>query len=46
MKLFVDASALPTFLDADQRPRHGITEALALDDDFAGQGFRLVPPPH
>ena len=25
--------------------RHGITEALALDDDFAEQGFRLVPPP-
>ena len=24
--------------------RHGITEALALDDDFAEQGFRLVPP--
>ena len=24
--------------------RHGITEALTLDDDFAEQGFRLVPP--
>lgn len=23
--------------------RHGLTEALALDDDFARQGFRLLP---
>ena len=25
--------------------RHGLTEALALDDDFARQGFRLLPGP-
>ena len=25
--------------------RHGLIEALALDDDFARQGFRLVPNP-
>ena len=25
--------------------RHGLTEAFALDDDFARQGFRLVPDP-
>ena len=25
--------------------RHGLTEALALDDDFTRQGFRLVPRP-
>ena len=25
--------------------RHGLTEALALDDDFARQGFRLLPAP-
>ena len=25
--------------------RHTLTEALALDDDFARQGFRLVPDP-
>ena len=25
--------------------RHGLTEAFALDDDFARQGFRLVPEP-
>ena len=25
--------------------RHGFTEAFALDDDFARQGFRLVPSP-
>ena len=25
--------------------RHGLTEAFALDDDFARQGFRLVPHP-
>ena len=23
--------------------RHGLTEALALDDDFSRQGFRLLP---
>ena len=25
--------------------RHGLTEALALDDDFARQGFSLLPAP-
>ena len=25
--------------------RHGLTEALALDDDFARQGFALLPVP-
>lgn len=25
--------------------RHGLNEALALDDDFARQGFRLLPGP-
>ena len=25
--------------------RHGLREALALDDDFARQGFRLLPEP-
>ena len=25
--------------------RHGLTEALALDDDFARQGFSLLPGP-
>ena len=25
--------------------RHGLTEAFALDDDFARQGFRLLPGP-
>ena len=25
--------------------RHGLTEALALDDDFARQGFLLLPDP-
>ena len=25
--------------------RHGLTDALALDDDFARQGFRLLPDP-
>ena len=25
--------------------RHGITDALALDDDFTRQGFRLLPQP-
>ena len=25
--------------------RHGLTEALALDDDFARQGFTLLPVP-
>ena len=24
---------------------HGLTEAFALDDDFARQGFRLLPDP-
>ena len=26
--------------------RHGLTDALALDADFARQGFRLLPEPH
>ena len=25
--------------------RHGLSEALALDDDFARQGYRLLPGP-
>ena len=25
--------------------RHGLTDALALDDDFSHQGFRLLPAP-
>ena len=25
--------------------RHGLTDALALDDDFTRQGFRLLPDP-
>ena len=25
--------------------RHGLTDALALDDDFSRQGFRLLPDP-
>ena len=25
--------------------RHGLTHALALDDDFTRQGFRLIPGP-
>ena len=25
--------------------RHGLTEALALDGEFTGQGFRLLPRP-
>lgn len=25
--------------------RHGLTDALALDDDFSRQGFRLIPDP-
>ena len=51
MRLFVDTSALLANFDAD-RPRHaefeimrrhGIRDALALDSDFARQGFRLLP---
>ncbi len=42
MKLFVDTS-LVDCASFELMRRHGITEALCLDADFAHQGFRLLP---